>query len=115
MSRRQRADTARSPEFSSGDEGQGLFGKPTLWIFWFFIVVVCVALLIPAIPQYRLLKKIEAELVDAQQTELALRNKRDQLEAESRALKKNPRYLEARARDPLRVQLVGETVIQIGN
>ena len=115
MSRRQRADTARSPEFFSGDEGQGLFGKPTLWIFWFFIVVVCVALLIPAIPQYRLLKKIEAELVDAQQTELALRNKRDQLEAESRALKKNPRYLEARARDPLRVQLVGETVIQIGN
>ncbi len=115
MSRRQRADTARSPEFLSGDEGQGLFGKPTLWIFWFFIVVVCVALLIPAIPQYRLLKKIEAELVDAQQTELALRNKRDQLEAESRALKKNPRYLEARARDPLRVQLVGETVIQIGN
>lgn len=112
MSRRQRSQTDRSPEFSSEPGRRGLFGKPTLFVFWLFVVAVCAALLIPAVPQYRLLKGIEAELADAENKEKSLRDKRDQLEAESRALKKNPRYLEARARDPLRVQLEGETIIQ---
>ncbi len=115
MARRKRAETGRSPEFSADREGRGLFGKPTLFVFWVFVVVVCAALLIPAIPQYRLLKNIENELLDAEQNELALRKKRDQLHDESRALKKNPRYLEARARDPLRVQLEGESIIEIKN
>jgi len=52
-------------------------------------------------------------LADAEQTERALRQKRDQLHDEDRALKKNPRYLEARARDPLRAQIQGETVVEI--
>jgi cell division protein FtsB len=115
MPKRQRADTDRGPEFSSEGQHRGLFGKPTLFVFWLFIVVVCAALIIPAVPQYRLLSKIEAELKDAKQTEQRLRETRDQLHDESRALKKNPRYLEARARDPLRVQLEGETVIEIKN
>ncbi len=115
MPRRKRAVTDRSSEFSSGREERALFGKPTLVIFWLFVVVVCAALIIPAIPQYRLLKKIENELLEAEQSELALRKKRDQLHDESRALKKNPRYLEARARDPLRVQIEGESVIEIKN
>jgi len=113
MPKRRRAKTKKPPEFSSGAERRTLFGKPTLFIFWAFVVVVCVALLIPTIPQYRILKEIEEELVDAEKAELALRMQRDQLGDESRALKKNPRYLEARARDPLRVQLQGETVIQV--
>ena len=113
MSHRRRASTKKSAEFPSGAERSTLFGKPTLFIFWAFVVVVCAALLIPAIPQYRLLKGIEDELADAEKSELILREQRDQLSDESRALKKNPRYLEARARDPLRVQLQGETVIQV--
>jgi cell division protein FtsB len=115
MSGRQRTQTSRSPEFSSEPGRRGLFGKPTLFVFWLFVVVVCAALLIPAVPQYRLLKEIEAELANVEREEKTLRDKKDQLEAENRALKKNPRYLEARARDPLRVQLKGETVIQFGN
>lgn len=113
MPKRRAAKTNRSPEFSSGTERRNFFGKPTLIVFWAFVVVVCMALLIPAIPQYRLLKEIEAELANTEKEELALRQRKDQLSAESRALKKNPRYLEARARDPLRMQLQGETVIQV--
>jgi len=113
MPKRRAAKTNRSPEFSSGVERRTLFGRPTLIVFWAFVVVVCMALLIPAIPQYRLLKEIEAELVNTENEELALRQRKDQLSAESLALKKNPHYLEARARDPLRMQLQGETVIQV--
>jgi len=115
MARRKRAATDRSAEFSADREPRGLFGKPTLFIFWLFVVVTCAAFIIPAIPQFRLLKKIETELLDAEQNELALRKKRDQLHDESRALKKNPRYLEARARDPLRAQIPGETIVEIRN
>ena len=115
MPKGQRASKKRGPEFSPRREERGLFGRPTLIVFWLFIVAVCTAFIIPAIPQYRLLTKIEAELLDAEQSELALREKRDQLRDESHALKKNPRYLEARARDPLRVQLRGESVIEIKN
>lgn len=113
MSRRQRANTDRPPEFSSGPARRGLIGKPTLVVFWLFIVAACTALLIPAVPQYRLLKEIEAELADAERQEQTLREESHRREAEARALKKNPRYLEARARDPLRYQLEGETVIQL--
>ena len=113
MPRRQRAQSRRSPEFSAEPERLGFFGKPTLFVFWLFILVVCVALLIPAIPQYRLLKEIEAELENVEQENLVLLKKSEQLEAEDRALKKNPAYLEARARDPLRYQIDGETIIHI--
>ena len=82
-------------------------------MFWLFILVVCAALLIPAIPQYRLLGEIEAELANVEREEGMLREKSEQLESEARELKKNPAYLEARARDPLRYQIDGETVIQI--
>lgn len=113
MSRRHRANTNRAPEFSSGPERRGLIGKPTLFVFWLFVVATCTALLIPAIPQYKLLKNIEAELADAEEQEQLLREESHRKEKEARALKKNPRYLEARARDALRYQLEGETVIQL--
>ncbi|MCX8237965.1 MAG: septum formation initiator family protein [Akkermansiaceae bacterium] len=113
MPRKRKALTERAPEFSVEPTRRELFGKPTLCVFWLFVVAVCTALLIPALPQYRLLKEIEAELADAKMNEETLRQERHKLEAEAEALKQNPRYLEARARDPLRYQVEGETVIQM--
>ena len=112
MSRRQKVQSERSPEFSVDPGRRGFFGKSTLFVFWLFILAICGALLIPAIPQYRLLKEIEAELANVQREEVILREKSNQLETESRELRKNPRYLEARARDPLRYYIEGETVIE---
>jgi cell division protein FtsB len=68
---------------------------------------------IPALPQYHLLKEIEAELAETQQEEKRLERQIQQLAAEARALEENPRYLQERARDPLRYMLKGETIIQI--
>lgn len=90
----------------------GFFGRSTLFVFWLFILAICAALLIPAIPQYRLLKNIEEELANVQREEVILREKSDQLETESRELGNNPRYLEARARDIFRYHIEGETVIE---
>ena len=113
MSYRLRAETERSPEFSDASGRRGLFGKPTLVVFWLFILAACLAVAIPAFPQYQLLRDIEGELVEVQREEQRLMKKSQQLKAEAKAVKKNPRYLEARARDPLRYQIEGETIIQI--
>ncbi|MDB4438269.1 septum formation initiator family protein [bacterium] len=82
-------------------------------MFWLFVVAACVAVAIPALPQYHLLKEIEEELVDAKLEEGRIEMRSQQLEAEARALKKNPLYLQERARDPLRYMRKGETIIQI--
>jgi len=115
MARRAQNESARSAEFSGGESVRGFFGRPTLVVFWFFVVAACVAVAIPAIPQYQVLKKIEAELVEARKEEARLREHSLQLKAEARALESNQKYLEARARDPLRYHLEGETVIQLGD
>lgn len=112
MARRQRV-SKRSPEFAESDGPRGFFGGPTLVLFWIFVVAACVAAAIPTLPQYRLLQEIEAELAEVRKEEDSLREKGLQLKAEARALKNNTRYLEARARDPLRLQLDGETVIEL--
>lgn len=112
MSRRYRAETGKGSEFSDRAVSRGFFGKPTLVVFWVFVLAACLAVAIPALPQYQLLKKIETELADAEREEQRLLNKSKQLQAEARALKKNPRYLEERARDPLRYMREGETIIQ---
>lgn len=113
MSRRYRASKSRSPEFLDSHGARGFFGKSTLVVFWLFVVAACFAVAIPALPQYRLLKEIEGELADAKEEERRLEKRSQQLEAEARALKKNPRYLQERARDPLRYMRKGETIIQI--
>jgi cell division protein FtsB len=59
------------------------------------------------------LKEIESELVETQQEERRLERHIQQLAAEARALEENPRYLQERARDPLRYMRKGETIIQI--
>ena len=113
MSRYFRVSTGRSPEFSEARGRLGFFGKPTLFLFWFFILAACFAVAIPSIPQYHLLKEIEAELLETKEEEKLLERRIQQLEAEARALEDNPRYLEERARDPLRYMRKGETIIKI--
>ncbi|YCM44746.1 septum formation initiator family protein [Verrucomicrobiaceae bacterium 227] len=113
MPPKKRSKSKRTPEFSSEPLKRGLFGKPTWIVFGAFVVAACCALTIPAIPQYHKLKKIEAELAEAQKEEKSLKKKAEELGAQAEALKKNPGYLEARARDPLRYHIAGETVIQL--
>ena len=108
-----RSRDSRHPDFPEAPPSRGFFGRPTLVVFWIFVVAACLAVAIPAIPQYQLLRLMEAELADAEQEEARLKEKALRLKVEARALKKNPEYLEARARDPLRYQKRGETVIQL--
>ncbi len=112
MSRRRRRES-RHPDFPEAPPQRGFFGRSTLVVFWLFVVAACLAVAIPAIPQYHLLKSIEAELHSVRNEEKRLKEKSEQLEAEAKALKENRQYLEARARDPLRYQLEGESVIQL--
>ena len=113
MGRHYRVSAGRSTEFSDPKGRRGFFGRSTLVLFWFFVVVACFAVAIPALPQYHLLKEIEAELAETRIEEDRLKGHIHQLEAEGRALRENPRYLEERARDPLRYMRKGETIIQI--
>ena len=108
-----RRKESRHPDFPEAPPPRGFFGRPTLIVFWIFVVAACLAVAIPAIPQYHLLKSIESELEDVREEERQLELKKQQLEAEAKALKTNKRYLEARARDPLRYHERGETVIQL--
>ena len=107
MGRYFRVSTERSPEFSEARGRLGFFGKPTLVLFWFFILAACFAVAIPSIPQYHLLKEIEAELVETKEAEKQLERRIQQLAAEARALEENPRYLEERARDPTSLHAKG--------
>jgi cell division protein FtsB len=111
--KKQRSKSKKTPEFSSEPLKRGLFGRPTWIVFGTFVLAACCALIIPAIPQYHKLKDIEAELAEAQKDEKMLKKKAEELGAEAKALRKNPGYLEARARDPLRYHIEGETVIQL--
>ncbi len=113
MARRYYAKSDRSLEFSREAGRRGFFGRPTWIVFGIFVLAVCVAFSIPAIPQYRELQKIEAELVEAEKEEQAMLKRCRQLEAEATALRKNQDYLEARSRDPLRYHVPGERVIQL--
>ncbi|MGD1978743.1 MAG: septum formation initiator family protein, partial [Akkermansiaceae bacterium] len=92
---------------------RGFFGRPTLCVFWVFVVAACLAVAIPAIPQFHLLKEIESELADAESEEQRLIEKASQLKAEAEALRNNTRYLDARARDRLHYQADGETIIKL--
>jgi len=110
---KQRSKSKRTPEFSPEPLKRGFFGKSTWIVFGTFILAACCALTLPAIPQYHKLKEIEAELAEAEKEEKLLMKKAVELGAQAEALRKNPGYLEARARDPLRYHIAGETVIQL--
>ena len=63
MARRNRG--SRHPDFPEAPLRRGFFGRPTLAVFWVFVVAACLAVAIPAIPQYRLLQSIEKEVDDS--------------------------------------------------
>jgi cell division protein FtsB len=113
MARRTRE--SRHPDFPEAPPERGFFGKPTLFVFWVFVVAACLAAAIPAIPQYRILQSMENELADVLEEEKRLEAKKAQLEAEVQALKTNKAYLEARSRDSLRRYKPGENVVEFKN
>lgn len=110
--RKTRASAKRTPEFSEEPLTRGLFGKSTWVVFGSFVLAVCCALTIPVIPQFHKTKQIEAELAEAEKEEQELLREARELGAQAEALKKNPGYLQARARD-LRYHIQGEAVIQM--
>lgn len=113
MARRYRAGLDDSKEFSRNVTRPGLFGLWTWLAFSFFVLAICAAIVTQVIPQYQKLQGIEAELAEVEAQEENLAKKAQQLRAEAEALRTNPAYLEARARDPLRAHLPGEVVIQL--
>ncbi|MDA7888069.1 septum formation initiator family protein [Akkermansiaceae bacterium] len=111
--RRYYSKSRRDPEFVREAPKCGLIGKPTWIVFGIFVLVVSLCFIIPAIPQYQKLQEIEMELAEAERQEQELLKKSEQVQAEAEALQKNPGYLQARARDPLRYYRKGESVIQL--
>ena len=109
---RTRYRAKRTPEFADEPVTRGFFGKSTWVVFGSFILAVCCALTLPVIPQYQKTKSVEAELAEAEKEEQRLMKQAVELGAQAEALKKNPGYLEARARD-LRYHRRGEDVIEM--
>ena len=78
-----------------------------------FVIVACLAGVVPTLPQWNELKKIEAELAEVEEKEKKFAADRKRYASEEEALRSNPEYMEARARDRLHLHRSGETIINI--
>ena len=69
--------------------------------------------IVPVIPQWQELKKIEASLAETQEVERQMKADSERYQAEKKALKENQFYLESRARDRLHRYLPEENVVRM--
>lgn len=82
-------------------------------LFQIFVIAICLAAIVPALPQWNELKKIRTELAEVKSREASLAQQHEQLRSEEKALRENKFYLESRARDRLHLYREGERVIQL--
>lgn len=82
-------------------------------LFQILVIVICLGAIVPALPQWNELKKIQAELVEVKSREASLAQEHEQFRSEEKALRENQFYLESRARDRLHLYRVGEGVVRI--
>ncbi len=79
-------------------------------------VLFCVSLgfvvVAMAVPQQRLLKKLEAKLVEAKEREKVALADREHRRIELQALREDPAYLEIHARDRLNMCREGERILR---
>lgn len=83
------------------------------WIFVLLLVVACTGVFASALPQWRKLEAMQAQLERTRQREVAVMEERDVLVIEQRALREDPGFLELRARDRLDYYRDGERVYRI--
>ena len=81
----------------------------TFLLFCLSLGFVVVAM---AVPQLRILKKLEAKVADAKERQLVARAERDHRRIELQALREDPTYLEIHARDRLDMCREGEKVLR---
>ncbi len=113
MPRRRKVSAERLPEFSRGPETRPFMAKSTAIVLGLLILAVSVTCLIQAIPEYRKLQAVEAELSEALAEEAKLKRDRLRYALESAALKTNQKYLESRSRDRLHLYMKGESVVEL--
>jgi cell division protein FtsB len=65
-----------------------------------------------AVPQLRILKKLEAKVADAKERQLVAKAERDHRRIELQALREDPAFLEIHARDRLDMCREGEKVLR---
>lgn len=79
-------------------------------------VLFCVSLgfvvVAMAVPQHRLLKKLEAKVAEAKEREKVALADRDHRRIELQALREDPAYLEIHARDRLNMCREGERILR---
>ncbi len=83
------------------------------WALAVLVFVGCAAVFASAVPQWRKLDAMEAELGRSREREELVMEQRDILTIEQRALREDPAYLELRARDRLDYYREGERVYRI--
>jgi len=77
------------------------------------VLVGCSAVVVSALPQWRKLGEMQAELLRSRDREALVMEQRDVLVIEQRALREDPAYLELKARDRLDYYRDGERVYRI--
>ncbi|MGE9266937.1 MAG: FtsB family cell division protein [Verrucomicrobiales bacterium] len=82
-------------------------------LFRILLIAGCLATIVPALPQWNQLKRIEGELAEVQGREARLAQDRERYESEEKALRENRFYLESRARDRLNAYKEGESIIRM--
>ncbi len=113
-SKRQKAQKSRrrpDPEFTR--VRAETLGVATSRLFQIFLIVVCLSAIVPALPQWNELKKIESKLEAVKVREAHLAEQHERYRSEKKALEENQFYLESRARDRLHLYRKGEKVVNI--
>lgn len=77
------------------------------------VLMGCSAVVVSALPQWRKLSEMQAELGRSREREALVMEQRDVLVIEQRALREDPAYLEIKARDRLDYYRDGERVYRI--
>ncbi len=77
------------------------------------VLAACSAVVVSALPQWRKLGEMQAELRRCREREELVMEQRDVLAIEQRALREDPVFLELRARDRLDYYREGERVYRI--
>lgn len=81
--------------------------------FVILMVLICVAVAVTVFPQWKELKRLQAELVETQQDEEVALAEVDQRNREFTAIRNDLEFQETRGRDLLDLYVPGETVIRI--
>ena len=81
--------------------------------FGLLMILICVAVAVTVFPQWKALQRLEVELAETKQEEVAALEMADQKTRELSAIRNDLEFQELRARDLLDLYRPGETIIRI--